>query len=171
LRKLFITLCLAAAAVALAPPAQANPAIRLWQCTDRDNSLRVSFKHPQYEDVLHLARTLDAHGVTVRCVARSTNESLFGYDLAGVLFRTNEGSFETLFFPTQQDVAELEIREVRRDSRYLYDIFRPLPSPSTVSMDSSRPEYFLKFGNQLLLVWGDQRMATILRATLSSSRP
>ena len=171
MRKFLIALCLTAAALPPGASAQANLTLRLWLCNDSDSSVRVSFKHPQYEDVLELARTLNIHGVTVRCVARSTSESLFGYDFAAVLFRTTEGDFEVLFFPTQQEVAELEIHENRRDGRYIYDFFRPLPSPSTASMDSSLPECFLKHGNQLLLVWGDQRMATVLRAILSSDEP
>ena len=171
MRRAGILLFLTAAALAPNASAQSQLTLRLWRCHGDNSSQLISFKHPQYDSVLEVAQTLNFHGVMVQCVARSTMESEFGYNFAAVLFRTTQGAFEVLFFPTEQEVAELQIREIRRNGRYLYELFRPLPSASTVTMDSSRPEYFLRHGNQLLLVWGNQHMAATLRAVLHSDEP
>ncbi len=169
--KVLLWICLIAATLSASAMAQPDTAPQLWRCSAPTETVPVAFRHPQYEDVLALARTLSGHHITVRCVARSTMESEFGYDFAAVLFRTSEGDFEQLFFPTRQEVAELQIREAQENGRHIYQIFRPLPTPSTVSIDSSRPEYFIKDENQLIVVWGDQRMAEILRAILLATQP
>jgi hypothetical protein len=138
-------------------------------CSARDLAAEMKPGSPLYIDANELAKALVARGFVVKCVLRSKMEGLFEGMSGAALYRTDRGDFEALFLPKPQSFEALEVVEGREDGRYIYS-FRGDPRPRTANrIDSSRPMYFIKHANRLLIIWGHSQLAESVRQVLSPS--
>jgi hypothetical protein len=113
---------------------------------------------PVYADASELARTLNDRGFVVECIRRSKEECLFKGQKGAAWYKTDQGIFEVWFLPKTESFAALEvIEQPQENSRYIYS-FRGTPRIS-VSMHSSKRQFFIKHGNALFKVWGDKPLA------------
>jgi hypothetical protein len=133
-------------------------------CTGKAAQAQLSSLDPVYVNAMELARYLIDHGFIVNCVQGSKMQNLFDGQRGAALYRTDRGSFEALFLSRTETFDALEVIEQRQGTRYLYS-FRGTPKSPT-HMDSSKPDYFVKFGNVLFDVWGDAELAATIRAVL-----
>ena len=102
-----------------------------------------------------------ADGLVVRCIAPSKMAGTFEGQTGAALFRTNRGSFEALFLPKLQNFDGLQIVERQESGRYLYSFAgHPKPWPAN-QMDASRPVYFIKSLNRLILAYEKELAAHI----------
>jgi len=119
-------------------------------------------KSPVYQDAMQLARTLSQRGFYVECIRRSKEENVFEGQKGAAWFKTDQGIFEVWFLPVGESFADLQIvEESKGDGRFIYS-FRGTPRILT-HIDSSEPIVFIKQGNLLFEVWGDERLAASLR--------
>jgi hypothetical protein len=130
------------------------------ECTPREiASARVSSSDPVYPDAMELARSLGDRGFAVKCVLLAIAPYFEGQKGA-VVYRTDQGSFVAIFLPKTESFSGVKVVEKRRGARYLYS-FQGTPR-SPAPMDSSKPNFFIKFGNALIWVWGDKELASNL---------
>jgi hypothetical protein len=139
-------------------------------CSERELAAEIKSDSPVYPDANELAKTLVAGGFVVKCMLHSTMQGMFEGMSGDVLYRTDRGDFVALFMAKPKSFESLEIIEKLEKSRYIYS-FRGNPQPRGENriVDSSRPEYFIKHANQLLIIWGDSQLAESLRRVLGSS--
>ena len=116
---------------------------------------------PVYADAGELGGSLSKRGFVVQCIRRSVEERLFSSEKGAAWFKTNKGVFEVWFLPKPQNFSRLQInsRQTSGD-RYIYT-FRGTPRIAT-RIDSSQPISYIKNGNMLFEVWGDQPLAASL---------
>jgi hypothetical protein len=130
-------------------------------CTDiRSQQAWDDGRSRVYEDATELARTLENRGFVVECIRRSVGEHLFESEKGSAWFKTDQGIFEVWFLPQAQNFALLNIISQEQDGRYIYT-FRGTPRIAT-TIDSSKPISFVKHGNLLFEIWGDQQLAASL---------
>ena len=164
LSKVAMCLCVAASACA-------QNSINLpWNCTGRDKEAQLqpsygNYNDPAYPHALRLFLTLTDRGVKVNCVARSKMEHFLTGEIGAAIFRTDEGSFEALFFSTQQQVQEVHLVERHDGDWYTHAVSTPPPS-ITRTWDSIKPEHLVKHGNMLLMTFTSEKLARLLRDTL-----
>jgi len=134
------------------------------ECTGREAQVQLSSTDPVYVDAMELARYLLDHGFIVKCVLASKEQNQFDGQKGAALYRTDRGSFVVLFLPKAETFDAVEVVEQRRGARYLY-YFRGTPRSPT-HIDSSKPIYYIKFGNVLFDVWGDAELTAIIQAAV-----
>ena len=134
------------------------------ECTGREAQVQLSSTDPVYVDAMELARYLLDHGFIVKCVLASKEQNQFDGQKGAALYRTDRGSFVVLFLPKAETFDAVEVVEQRRGARYLY-YFRGTPRSPT-HIDSSKPIYYIKFGNVLFDVWGDAELAATIQAAV-----
>ena len=133
------------------------------ECTGREAQVQLPSTDPVFVDAMELARYLIDHGFIVKCVLKPI-ENEFEGQKGAALYRTNRGSFVAVFLPKGQNFNALEVVEQRQGARYLYS-FRGTPR-SPAHIDSSKPIYYVKFGNVLFDVWGDAELAASIQAAV-----
>jgi hypothetical protein len=158
-------LCVALPVVLLIASAQSSLLAQSSDCTGKAAQAQLPSTDPVYVDAMELARYLIDHGFIVKCVLETKEPHGFEGQKGGALFRTNQGSFGVGFLPKGEDFDALEVVEQRRGARYLYS-FRGTPR-SAAHIDSSKPIYYIKFGNVLFDVWGDAGCAATIQAAVS----
>jgi hypothetical protein len=122
---------------------------------------------PVYADAVDLARTLGDRGFAVVCTRRSKEERLFEGQKGAAWYKTNHGIFEVWFLPKTESFAALEVvEEAQENGRYIYS-FRGTPR-ILVHMDSSKPQFFIEYGNALFQVWGDKQLAASIEKAFQS---
>jgi hypothetical protein len=120
---------------------------------------------PAYPDAVDLSRSL-ADGFVVQCIAPSKMAGTFDGQTGAALYRTNRGRFEALFLPKLQNFDGLQIVERQESGRYLYSFAgHPKPWPANL-IDASRPVYFIKSLNRLIVVH-DKELAAHLGSILT----
>jgi hypothetical protein len=134
------------------------------ECTGREAQVQLPSTDPVYVDAMELARYLLDHGFIVKCVLASKEQNQFDGQKGAALYRTDRGSFVVLFLPKAETFDAVEVVEQRRGARYLYS-FRGTPRSPT-HIDSSKPIYYIKFGNVLFDVWGDAELTAIIQAAV-----
>jgi hypothetical protein len=134
------------------------------ECTGREAQLQLPSTDPVYVDAMELARYLIDHGFIVKCVLASKEQNQFDGQKGAALYRTEQGSFVVLFLPKADAFDAVGVVEQRRGARYLYS-FRGTPRSRT-HIESSKPIYYIKFGNVLFDVWGDAELATSIQAAV-----
>jgi len=134
-------------------------------CTSKEVPAQLLPSDPVYGEAAELEDRLDDVGLTVRCTLASKMQHIFERQKGAAFYRTDEGSFEVLFLPKTKIFARLNVIERRENNGYYVYSFRGSPR-SSVHMDGSAPSYFIKRGNTLFYVWGDQQLATTLQAKL-----
>ena len=80
------------------------------------------------------------------------------------MYRTDQGSFVAIFLPKGQSFSGVKFVEKQQGARYLGSFLGKPRSPAP--MDSSKPNFFVKFGNALIWVWGDKQLASNLALKL-----
>jgi hypothetical protein len=119
-----------------------------------------------YAAAAELARTLTERGFIITCVAPSKMTGTFEGQQRAALYGTDRGGFDALFLPELQTFDAMQVVEQQENGRYLYS-FRGRPQPwSANRIDGSRPVYFIKHVNQLIVAY-DKELATHLRTTLA----
>lgn len=129
-------------------------------CMGQERIAEIQPTDPAYAEATDLTNTLDGLGILVRCTRSSKMARLFRGEVGAAWFRSDDGIFEVVFLPKGHTFAHLKIVEKRDGDRYLTS-FRGQPY-SQVHMDGSKPTYFIKRGNQLYSVWGDEKLAALL---------
>lgn len=137
------------------------------KCSPHYFPARLRRNDPVYVDAMDLARTLNQRGFVVTCVCASKMQHRFESQKGAAYYVTDHGVFEALFLPKPRTFAALEIREERKDGRYLYS-FRESGLDLSSVEDSSKPIDFIKRGNQLFEVWGNKRLAAKLHEAFDS---
>ncbi len=158
-----IVLLLAAAQSALfAQPPGCPPAAALLSPSD-----------PVYADAMELKQLLESHGFVVRCVFPTKLGSIFQVEQDGVLrstiegeanFSTNYGAFDAVFLPKPQTFTDFKITERREGGGYLYTFAGTPRVWEANEFGSASRVYFLKHGNQMLMV--DDKLRSRLERTL-----
>jgi hypothetical protein len=113
----------------------------------------------EYSDAMELALFLRNNGFIVHSLHRSKMSGFFsGVDKAA-LIRTDNGGFEVMFFPAMDGAEKVQVLEERKAGRYFYS-FREQPN-STLgdSIDSNRPQYFIRHRN-LFIITDDRDLYT-----------
>jgi len=121
---------------------------------------------PAYRDAADLARALGNDGFIVHCIAQSKMVGTFDAQTGAALYRTDRGDFEALFLSRLQNFDGLQIFERAEGGRYLYS-FGGRPRPWTTNLvDASRPVYFIKSLNRLIVAY-DRELAAHLGTVLA----
>jgi hypothetical protein len=135
----------------------------------------LSAADPVYADAMELKQTLENHGFVVRCVFPTKLGSIFQVQskdgdvlrstIAGeASFRTDAGDIDAVFLPKPQTFADFKITEHREGGGYLYTFAGTPRVWETNRFGSARRIYFLKRGNQMLMV--DEKLRTRLEHAL-----
>ena len=144
----------------------ARPALVSSQTSDpcKDVSSQKDWddgKSPVYADATELALTLSRRGFVVECIRRSKEENLFQGQKGAAWYKTDKGIFEVWFLPKGESFADLEvIEQPQGNGTYNYS-FRGTPRIST-HIESSKQMFFLKQGNLLFEVRGNEHLARSL---------
>jgi len=133
-------------------------------CTGQEQIAELQPTDPAYADATEVEDQLDDLGIMVRCTRASKMTRLFRGEIGAAWFRSDDGIFEVLFLPKGQTFAHLKVLERRDGDRYLTS-FKGKPY-SAVHMNGSKPTYFVKRGNRLYSVWGDEKLAALLESRL-----
>jgi hypothetical protein len=129
-------------------------------CTSREQIAELQPTDPAYAGATEVEDQLDDLGIMVRCTCASKMTRLFRGEVGAAWFRSDDGIFEVIFLPKGQTFAHLKVVEQRDGDHYLTS-FRGRPY-SPVHMEGSKPTYFVKRGNRLYSVWGDEKLAALL---------
>jgi hypothetical protein len=129
-------------------------------CMGREQIAEIQPTDPVYADGVEVAKSLDDLGIMVRCTCSSKMAPLFPEEVGAAWFRSDEGIFEVVFLPKGRTFAHLKVVAQRDGDRYLTS-FEGRPH-SAIHMDGSKPTYFIKRGNKLYSVWGDEKLAALL---------
>jgi hypothetical protein len=143
------------------PSIQAFPAASVLAEGFQDSSL-LQPNDSEYSDAMEIALFLRNNGFIVHSLHRSKMSGFFsGVDKAA-LIRTDNGALEVMFFPAMDGAEKVQVLEERKAGRYLYS-FREQPN-STLgdSIDSNRPEYFIRHRN-VFIITDDQDLSTKLK--------
>jgi len=104
---------------------------------------------PAYAEAMKLSRTLNRHGLHIRCVLLSKEAQLFDGQLGAAFFRTEIGDFEALFLPPTQSWDKLQVNEQHENGGY--NRYRFQGSPAYAGTWEGRNSlYFVKHRNQFL---------------------
>ena len=103
---------------------------------------------PIYSEAMDLAKVLRDHGLIVKCVLPSKMINVFEGQVGAALYRTNRGDFEALFLKKPATFASVKPTEAQKNGFYLYSFEG---RPATSGWTSSRREYFVKHGSQMLV--------------------
>lgn len=145
-----LVLLVACESSSLAEPPQCPPPAALLSSTD-----------PAYADAMDLKQTLESHGFVVPCIFPTKFGSIFQVKDGDVLrstiegeadFSTNYGNIDAVFLPKPQTFADFKITEHREGGGYLYTFAGTPRVWETNRFGSASRVYFLKHGNQLLMV-------------------
>jgi hypothetical protein len=147
-------------------PVSDSSGLPFSRCSAHDFPAHLVPTDPVYANALELERKLSVNGVAVQCICESKMQSFFPGQTGAAFYRTASGSFDALFFPQNESPASIEVVERQDNGRFLYS-FRGAGSAPEV--DSSRPEHFIRSANVLLVVWGDNRLASILESKFPQS--
>lgn len=121
----------------------------------------LSATDPVYPDAMELKRTLENDGFIVRCVFPTKVRSIFQVKDGDVLrstiegeasFRTNAGDIDAVFLPKPQTFSDFKITEHRERGGYLYTFAGTPLVWEANRFGSANRIYFLKHGNQMLMV-------------------
>jgi hypothetical protein len=111
---------------------------------------------------MDLARTLNRHGLAVRCVMLSKEAQMFDGQLGAAFFRTAMGDFDALFLPRSQNWDGLKVVEQRHPDGYTQYHFEGAPKYSGTW--EGKPVYFVQHQNQLLHSLNQQLVAKVRAA-------
>jgi hypothetical protein len=114
---------------------------------------------PAYVEAMDLARTLNTHGLPVRCVMLSKEAQMFDGQLGAAFFRTAMGDFDALFLPRSQNWDGLKVVEQRQPDGYTRYHFDGAPRYSGTWEGKS--VYFVQHRNQLLHSLNQQLVAKL----------
>jgi hypothetical protein len=122
---------------------------------------------PVYGVAVELARTLSNRGFVVDCIRRSKEEHMFVGQKGAAWFKTDHGIFEVWFLPKGESFSALKvIEQAEGNGSYTYS-FQGTPRIST-HMESPRHIFFIKHGNLLFEVLGNQQLAMSLDQALQN---
>jgi hypothetical protein len=135
-------------------------------CGPEETATLLPPADPAYDDAVELARTLNEHGFTIKCLLTSKMGGLFNGLDGAALYRTTDGDFDTLFLPKPKTFADLKIIERPLKKGFVYSFAgKPRPWPAN-RFESPRSQYFLKHDNQLLVL-SDDSLRTKLEGALN----
>jgi len=129
---------------------------QLTECSPEDTSALLQPTDTAYSDAMGLGSTLSEHGFAIRCVLTSKLGLLFKGLEGAALYRTDRGDFDALFLTSPQTFTELKIVERSMKKGFVYSFAGKSRAWATNRLESGRREYFLKHGNQLLILDDDQ---------------
>jgi hypothetical protein len=135
-------------------------------CDAHEFPAHLTTTDPAYSDALTLERELTANGVAVQCIAGSKMQSFFQGQKGAAWFHTAYGVFDALFFRNSDAPRAIQVTEQRDGARFLYSFPGTGLAPQ---MDSSKPESFVRVANALLVVWGNEQLASILNSKFPGS--
>jgi hypothetical protein len=145
---------------------QAVLARQLSECDVRESLNVLKPIDPVYSEATELAKVLRSLGLIVKCVLPSKMANLFEGQAGAALYRTNRGDFEALFLKKPATFASVKPTEAQQNGLYLYTFEgRPTPRPAP-SWFSSKREYFVKHGSQMLIT-RDEKLAVYLDKELN----
>lgn len=121
---------------------------------------------PAYAEAMKLSKTLDKHGIQIRCVLLSKEAQLFTRQLGAAFFRTDTGDFEALFLPPSQSWDKLSVIEEREPGGHAK--YRFQGSPTYAGTWEGKSVYFVKHSNQFLHSL-DQQLVSKLREALQQN--
>jgi hypothetical protein len=136
--------------------------IRPKQPDPCDSRALLPHADPAYVDAMDLARTLNRHGLAVRCVMLSKEAQMFDGQLGAAFFRTAMGDFDALFLPRSQNWDGLKVVEQRHPDGYTQYHFEGAPKYSGTW--EGKPVYFVQHQNQLLHSLNQQLVAKVRAA-------
>jgi hypothetical protein len=157
----FLVLCAAAPVLVPAQASNCSAPHTTPQANALEQQQWENGSSPVYADATELARTLNERGFVVECIRRSVEERLFKGQKGAAWFKTDRGIFEVWFLPKPESFAGLEINDQRKNGEYISS-FRGTPRMS-VTMDGSKPSYFIKHGSVLFHVIGDEELAASIK--------
>jgi hypothetical protein len=139
-------------------------------CNEQGDPAQLSPNNPIYGDAKRLAHTLDDVGLPVRCILSSKVQHIFKGQKGAALYRIDDGSFEVIFLRKAETFNGIQISEHVSDpgtanTLYNYSFLGTPRSLTTLSV--SKRSYFIKQGNMLFYIWGDEALAVNLRTRLS----
>jgi hypothetical protein len=103
---------------------------------------------PAYPEAMKLSKTLNRHGIQMRCVLLSKEAQVFDGQLGAAFFRTEIGDFEALFLPPTQSWDKLKVIEQHESGGYMR--YRFQGSPAYPGTWEGKGVYFIKHRNQFL---------------------
>ena len=136
-------------------------------CVDPVERPALQAYDPAFSAAEELSTALVKSGFFIQCIAPSRRTGMFDGQVGAALFSTRQGTFEALFVPGTHTFDALQIVERRERARYRYSFGgQPRHAPAK-TMDSSRPLYFFKQANWLLVA-SDKETAARLEAALTN---
>lgn len=136
------------------------------ECSPEETAALLPPADPAYDDAIELARTLNEHGITIKCLLSSKMGGLFNGLTGAALYRTTDGDFDALFLPKPKTFADLKIIEHPLKKGFVYSFAgKPRPWPAN-RFESVRRQYFLKHDNRLLVL-SDDPLRTKLESVLN----
>ena len=97
-----------------------------------------------YTEAMKFAQFLNGKGIMVTSVHGSKLNGFFRGLSKAAFFRTERGVVEVIFFPKPTGAEKIQVREQRREGRYLYSFEgQPQPNPPGDTIHSDQPLYFL----------------------------
>jgi hypothetical protein len=161
-KMLFVFLVAAFAGLFAAHPLLAQSV----ECSPEETAALLPPADAAYDDAVELARTLNEHGFTIKCLLSSKMGGLFNGLEGAALYRTTDGDFDALFLPKPKTFADLKIIERPLKKGFVYSFAgKPRPWPAN-RFESLRRQYFLKHDNQLLVL-SDDPLRTKLESVLN----
>ena len=103
---------------------------------------------PAYAEAMKLSKTLNRHGIQIRCVLLSKEAQMFEGQLGAAFFRTDIGDFDALFLPPSQSWDKLKVigqHETDGHAKYRFQ-----GSPTYPGTWEGKSVYFVKHRNQFL---------------------
>jgi len=141
-----------------------QPFVDSTQCSPNELLARMRPDDPAYVDAMELARTLQTHGVVVKCVLQSKMANLFDDQKGAAFFKTEYGQFEALFLPKPLTFDSMEIASRAENGRLLYS-FEGTPRQRSVHpIDSNHQIFFEKHGSILFVTSNSPLPASIAKA-------
>ena len=134
------------------------------ECDARELENPIKPVDPIYSEAIDLAEVLRERGLTVKCVLPSKMANTFEGQAGAALYRTNHGDFEALFLKKPATFASVKPTEAEKNGFYFYSFEG---RPATSGWTSSRREYFVKNGSQML-VTREEQLAVYLDKELNS---
>jgi len=128
---------------------------QVTECSPEDTSALLQPTDTVYSDAMELGSTLSEHGFAIRCVLTSKLGPLFKGLEGAALYRTDRGDFDALFLNSPQTFTELKIVERSMKKGFVYSFAGKSRAWAANRLESGRREYFLKHGNQLLILDDD----------------
>jgi hypothetical protein len=121
---------------------------------------------PLYPEAMDLAKVLRGYGLTIKCVLPSKMANAFEGQMGAALYRTNRGDFEALFLKKPATFASVKPTEAQKNGFYLYSFEGTTPAHG--GWTSSKREFFIKHGSQMLIT-REEQLAVYLDKELNSA--